>query len=59
MVAVVPVGLSCDNVASVFSNYTPEYRELLMTCTSLGIESVVSECVQCASHENFKQKHPV
>ena len=53
MVAVVPVGLSFDNVASVFSNYMPQYRELLMTRTSLGIECVLSEFVQCAAQENF------
>ena len=53
VVALVPVGFSCDNVASVFSNYTLEYRELLTTCTSIGIECVLSECLQCADQENF------
>ena len=52
-IAVVPVGLSCDNVASVLSNYTSEYRELLMTCTLLGIECALSECVECAAQEHF------
>ena len=56
VVSVVPGDLSCDNVASVFSNYTSQYRELLMTCTSLGIECVLSECVQCAAQENYDLK---
>ena len=50
MVAEVPVDLSCNNV---FSNYTPEYRELLMTVTSLGMEYVLSEYVECTTQENF------
>jgi hypothetical protein len=51
VVAEVPVDLSCDNVASVFRNYTPEYRELLMTSTSLAMKYMSS--VQRDAQEKF------